>query len=214
MNKIQLDADIFLYKNNSMFDFFTILADLENSDCAENIWEISSQKNMDNTNLTDSSEIFTIKDTRVFLKSQKKIRNKAPFFDPYFDLINKQSDFHIKKLKLESALNSFALPFIIDYLKIKEQTAQMIKPWNICKNIKASEFVDDQSRKNTLHKNTMIICLSGEYSGGKIQFQDRVGNDLINLDEGDVIIYPSGSQWLHRFTPVTEGSQYLAITYF
>ena len=72
MNKVQLDTNILLYKNNSMFDFFTILKDLENSDCAENIWEISSQKNINNTSLTDSSETFTIKDTRVFLKSQKK----------------------------------------------------------------------------------------------------------------------------------------------
>ena len=72
MNKVQLDTDIFLYKDNSVFDFFTILKDLEDSDCAENVWEISSKKNINNTNLTDFSEIFTIKDTRVFLKSQKK----------------------------------------------------------------------------------------------------------------------------------------------
>jgi len=214
MNKIQLDTNILLYKNNSMFDFFTILKDLENSDCAENIWEISSQKNINNTSLTDSSETFTIKDTRVFLKSQKKIRNKAPFFDPYFDLISIQSEFHIKKLKLESVLNSFAFPFIVDYLKTEEQTAQTIKPWTICKNIKALEFIDDQSRKNTLHKNTIIICLNGDYSGGEIQFKDRVGNDPIILDEGDVIIYPSGSEWSHKFYPITTGSQYLAIAYF
>jgi len=214
MNKVQLDADIFLYKDNSMFDFFTILKDLENSDCAENIWEISSQKNINNTNLTDFSETFTIKDTRIFLKSQKKIKNKAPFFSPYFDPMNRQSELHIKKLKLESTLNSFALPFIIDYLKIKEQTAKTVKPWAICKNIKASEFIDDQSRNTALHKNTIIICLSSGYSGGEIQFKDRVGNDLITLDEGDVIIYPSGSEWSHKFYPVTTGSQYLAIAYF
>jgi rRNA-processing protein FCF1 len=45
MNKIQLDNNILLYKNNTMFDFFTILEDLENSDCAENVWQISSKKN-------------------------------------------------------------------------------------------------------------------------------------------------------------------------
>jgi hypothetical protein len=210
MNKIQLDNNILLYKNNTMFDFFTILEDLENSDCAENVWQISSKKNINSTNLIDFSEIFTIEDTRVFLKSQRKIRNTSP----YFDLIGKQSQFHTKKLKLESTLNSFALKFIIDYLQITEQKIQTIKSWTICKNIKASEFIDDQSRNNTPHNYTIIICLNGEYSGGEIQFKDRVGNDLITLNEGDVIIYPSGSEWPHKFYPVTAGDQYLAIAYF
>ena len=210
MNKIQLDSDIFLYKNNSMFDFFTILTDLENSDCAENIWQISSQKNIDNTNLTDSSEIFTIKDTRIFLKSQIKIQPHSP----YFNLVDKQSSLHIKKLKLEDSLNSFAFPFILDYLTIKEQKIKTIKQWTICKNIKASEFIHDQSRNDALHNNTIIICLNSEFSGGEIQFKDRVGNDLITLNEGDVIIYPSGSEWSHKFYPITTGSQYLAIAYF
>jgi hypothetical protein len=210
MDKIQLDADILLYKNNTMFDFFTILKDLEDSDCAENIWQISSKKNINNTNLTDSSEIFIIQDTRIFLQSQRKIRSKSS----YFNLTNKQSEFHIKKLKLESTLNSFAFPFIIDYLEVMEQKVSTIKQWTICKNIKVSEFIDDQSRNNTPHNYTIIICLNGEYSGGEIQFKDRVGNDLITLNEGDVIIYPSGSEWPHKFYPVTAGNQYLAIAYF
>jgi hypothetical protein len=210
MNKIQLDTDIFLYKNNEMFDFFTILKDLENLDCAENMWQISSKKNINNTNLTDSSEIFTIEDTRVFLNSQKKITSKSP----YFNLMKAQSKFHIKKLKLESALDSFAIQFILDYLKTAEQKIQTIKPWTICKNIKASEFVDDQNKNGILHKNTIIISLNSGYSGGEIQFKDRVGNDLVTIDEGDVIIYPSGSEWSHKFYPVTAGDQYLAIAYF
>lgn len=74
MNKIQLDNDILLYKNNTMFDFLTILTDLENSDCTENMWQISSKKNINNTNLTDYSEVFTIQDTRVFKISKKNKR--------------------------------------------------------------------------------------------------------------------------------------------
>jgi|APGre2960657468_1045069.scaffolds.fasta_scaffold07346_6 hypothetical protein len=210
MNTTQLDTDILLYKNNSMFDFFTILQDLESSDCAENIWQISSQKNINSTNLTDSSETFTIRDTRVFLKSQIKIQPHSP----YFNLTDKQSSLHIKKLKLENTLNSFAFPFILNYLTIKEQKIKTIKQWTICKNIKASEFIDDQSRNDLLHNNTIIICLNGGYSGGEIQFKDRVGNDPITLNEGDVIIYPSGSDWSHKFYPITTGSQYLAIAYF
>jgi hypothetical protein len=210
MNKVELDKNILLYKNNTIFNFLTILEDLENLNCAENIWQISSKKNLNNTNLTDSSEIFNIHDTRVFLKSQRKITKKSP----YFDLIDKQSEFNIKKLKLESALNSFAFEFIVDYLKITEQKIQTIKAWTICKNIKASEFVDSQSRNDELHNNTIIICLNSGYSGGEIQFKDRVGNDLITLDEGDVIIYPSVIEWSHKFYPVTLGNQYLAIAYF
>ncbi len=210
MNKIQLDNDILLYKNNTMFDFLTILTDLENSDCTENMWQISSKKNINNTNLTDYSEVFTIQDTRVFLKSQRKIRDTSI----YFDLIGKQSKFHIKKLKLESSLNLFGFQFISDYLETAEKKVKTIKSWTICKNIKASEFIDDQSRNNTPHNYTIIICLNGEYSGGEIQFKDRVGNDLIKLNEGDVIIYPSGSEWPHKFYPVTAGDQYLAIAYF
>jgi hypothetical protein len=210
MNTTQLDTDILLYKNNSMFDFFTILQDLESSDCAENIWQISSQKNINSTNLTDSSETFTIRDTRVFLKSQIKIQPHSP----YFNLTDKQSSLHIKKLKLENTLNSFAFPFILNYLTIKEQKIKTIKQWTICKNIKVSEFIDDQSRNDLLHNNTIIICLNGEFSGGEVQFKNRIGNDLITLNEGDVIIYPSGSEWPHKFYPVTAGNQYLAIAYF
>lgn len=210
MNIVQLDSDISLYKNNQIFDFAQILENLENSDCAENIWQISSKKNINNTNLTDSSEIFTIEDTRVFLKSQRKIRDTSV----YFDLIQKQAALHVKKIKLEGFLNSFAFPFIMDYLQTKEKTIHTIKPWTICKNIKASEFIDDQSRNNILHQNTIIICLSDEHSGGQLQFKNRVGNDLISLSLGDVIVYPSGNEWLHKFYPVTEGTQYLAIAYF
>ena len=210
MKKTQLDDKIILYKENEIFDFFDILKKIEDQESTENVWQLSSPNNINNTDLTNKSEILVLEDTRIFLNSQKITKYPAP----HFGLVNRQSEFNIKKLKLKNCLISFSLPFILEYLEETEQTIQNIKPWVICKNIKSENFISNEARNEISHKNTIIICLSKEHSGGGVQFRDRVGNETTPLNEGDVLIYPSGTDYSHKIYPAVTGDQYLAVTYF
>lgn len=210
MEKIQLDDKIILYKENKIFDFFDILKKIEDQESTENVWQLSSPNNINNTDLTNKGEILVLEDTRIFLNSQKISKYPAS----HFSLVNKQSEFNIKKLKLKNCLISFSLPFILEYLEETEQTIQTIKPWIVCKNIKNENFISDESKNDIANKNTIIVCLSKEHSGGGVQFKDRVGNEITPLNEGDVLIYPSGVDYSHKIYPVTTGDQYLAVSYF
>ena len=60
----------------------------------------------------------------------------------------------------------------------------------------------------------MLVFLNDGYEGGGLHFKDRIGNEAITFKSGDVLIYPSNEEYLHKALPITDGIQYVAITYF
>lgn len=187
MNKKQLDNEIYIYLNNEIPDQLTVLSEIENKVCNENIWQISNSKNINNTSLTDNRKILYLYQMNSFLGKDKR--------------------------KLKEFLNEFIFPFIMDYLNTALIAKTNVRTWTICQNLNDADFYYDKSRNEVKNSYTVLVFLNDNYIGGEVQFKDRLGNELISFKTGDVLIYPSNEEYLHKAMPVTSGTQYVAITY-
>ena len=57
---------------------------------------------------------------------------------------------------------------------------------------------------------TLFLTPPADYDGGELVFELQSGPRSVKLDEGQAIIYPSGT--IHRVNPVTRGVRYAAVT--
>lgn len=187
MNIKKLDSEIILYQNNTLPDVINLIEEINIKQSQDNVWQIASNYNTNNTNIVTNSEILYLNPGDSFLSEKREI---------------------------SELLNEYSLPFILNYLSDLELSIKSIKPWTICKNIKNYEFHSGETKNNIKHQYCVIIFLNDQYIGGGLHFKDRIGNELVTFNTGDVIIYPSNEEYLHRTFPITDGTQYVAITYF
>ena len=52
---------------------------------------------------------------------------------------------------------------------------------------------------------TLFLSAPDEYDGGELEIEGPFGAQVVKLDAGDMVLYPSSS--LHRVTPVTRGAR-------
>lgn len=52
---------------------------------------------------------------------------------------------------------------------------------------------------------TLFLCEPDEYEGGELEIEGTFGLQVVKLEAGDLVLYPSSS--LHRVTPVTKGAR-------
>lgn len=52
---------------------------------------------------------------------------------------------------------------------------------------------------------TLFLSEPDEYDGGELEIETEFGAQVVKLDAGDMVLYPSSS--LHRVTPVTRGAR-------
>ena len=72
MNKKQLDNEIYIYLNNEIPDQLIVLSEIENKVCNENVWQISNNKNINNTSLTDDRKILYLYQMNSSLGKDKR----------------------------------------------------------------------------------------------------------------------------------------------
>jgi hypothetical protein len=194
-----LDEKIILYSSELQIDYLSYLNKITEKAVEENIWQISSIKNINETDITANSKIFYL-----------------PPFDNFFLNLNYNflDNVNEEKAKFRLFLNKNILPYILDYSKRFDLKINNIHPWSICENINNDEFHNDEIRNNFKNEHTVVVALNDNYEGGYIQFENRIGNELITMTTGQVLIYPSSDEYRHKEFPVTSGAKYNAITYF
>ena len=57
---------------------------------------------------------------------------------------------------------------------------------------------------------TLFLSAAAEYDGGELVFELESGPRSVKLEQGQAIIYPSGT--IHRVDPVTRGARYAVVT--
>jgi hypothetical protein len=201
MKKTVLDNYVVLYSNNKTTDFVELIEKIELQESNDPVWYFSAPNNIDDTNHTIN---------------QKNIKLSIP--DNLFPFISnsvslKENTF-IKKNNLKYALNSYAFLFLYDYINDYELSIKKIKNWDIYEQINDTEFHYDKNRDGRKHSYTIIIALNDGYTGGEIVFENRIGNEHISMSKGDVLIYPSNAQYMHKELKVTSGKKYMAISHF
>lgn len=71
------------------------------------------------------------------------------------------------------------------------------------------QYIFDGNRKG-IPILTVLICLNNDYNGGElIMFDD----ERIELNAGDVVIFPSSFLYPHKITPIIEGTRYSCVSW-
>ena len=197
-----LDDKIVLYYENKETDYVSLIENVCNKTINRNVWELSSNKNNQDTDLTLNNKIFYLPNFDNLFNWWRKSNNNI------FDNGGKE------KGKLRNLLNQNILPFIVEYIRRFELEITEIKKWSICEDLNTDNFYSDVSRNEIQNNYTVIVFLNDNYTGGEVQFENRVGNDLIKIAKGGVLIYPSTEEYKHKNLQVTSGTKYVAVTYF
>ena len=200
MNKRFLDNYVVLYSGNKDHNLFNLILDIENEQSATNVWEFAGMSNITNTDHIVGQKVINLFNMAIQEES-----------NPY-RLIDEK--LITKKNKLKHELNKYSFNFLLDYIEEYELLVKKIKEWSIYEQISGSNFHNDKDRDGRKHSYTILIALNDDYTGGEIQFDNRIGNECIKMSKGDILIYPSNDNYRHKENIVTSGKKYLAIAYF
>jgi hypothetical protein len=203
MNKIFLDNFIVLYSNNKNKNFIELLKEINDEPSIKNAWSISSLSNIRNTDHVVNQKIIDLPKEDNFILNSKNT-----------SLLMNNTGQCIKKSNLKYEIQDYIFPFLYDYIKEYELLVKKIKDFKICEQTQSSNFHNDLCKDGKNHFYTIIIALNDDYVGGEIQFENRIGNEIIKLSAGDVLIYPANNDYKHRELEVTSGTKYTAIAYF
>ena len=201
MKKTALDNFVILYSDNDSKNFMDYLNKLEDQISIDDLWSFSSSKNINYTDHTINQKVL-------------RINTADNLFYFVNNLVSVKEEMFIKKNNLKYELNSYSFPFLLDYINEYELSIKKIKNWNIYEQINETEFHYDKNRDGRKHSYTIIIALNDGYTGGEIVFENRIGNEHISMSKGDVLIYPSNAQYMHKELKVTSGNKYMAISHF
>jgi hypothetical protein len=201
MKKTVLDNFVILYSENNSKDFINYLNNLENQTSVDYLWGFSSLNNLSDTDHINNQKVLkllTADNLYYFVNNSISIKEEVL----------------IKKNNLKYELNNYSFTFLLDYINEYELSIKKIKNWTIYEQINETSFHYDQNRDGLKHSYTVLIALNDGYTGGEINFENRIGNENIKMARGDVLIYPSNNKYLHKELEVTSGNKYVAIAHF
>ena len=110
-----------------------------------------------------------------------------------------------------SLINTMVLNYT-QYLKINITTAIVFDYMQKTNNIRIMRYEEGQEIKDHLdigganHRASCTINLNSNYEGGEFSFFS--GKHLLNLKEGEGMIFPAEQIWIHGVRPVTKGTRY------
>jgi hypothetical protein len=148
--------------------------------------------------------------------STKYLLNKKYHMEDNFLCLNLSDNYKNPEFK---EITDFAFSLIktmvlnyTQYLKIKITPAIVSDYMYLTKNIRIMRYKEGQEIKDHLDlgtSNTRASCtinLNSNYEGGEFSFFS--GKHLLNLKEGEGIIFPAEQIWIHGVRPVTKGTRY------
>ena len=98
------------------------------------------------------------------------------------------------------------------YLKINITPAIVCEFMQKTNNIRIMRYKEGQGIKdhldigNTNNRASCTINLNSNYEGGEFSFFS--GKHLLNLKEGEGMVFPAEQIWIHGVRPVTKGTRY------
>ena len=186
-----LGNNIFMY-NNVMGEDLDILKEVDSIFVNYNIGFADSTMNAGDYDKSLRSctvfSLYTNKEEDADYNNLKKILNK----------------------KIDIAVSKCILDFIKKTgIKIKER-----EPWEVLKYEKG-QMVTWHCDDGEVHpsKVSFVYYINDDYEGGEIQFKNKVYTMPIKPSKDSLIIFPSGTDYIHRVLPVTEGTKYSVISF-
>jgi hypothetical protein len=122
-------------------------------------------------------------------------------------------DLRLEKVKLNQKIISQTSLALIDF--IKEYGFKIVEreAWELLSY--------EETQKLTWHSDngaphpclvSMVYYLNDDYEGGEVEFKDHIGTPF-KPSAGDLLIFPSSVDYVHRVLPITSGRKYAAISF-
>ena len=122
-------------------------------------------------------------------------------------------DARLEKVKLNQKIISQTSLALINFIKEYEFKIVEREPWELLSY--------EETQKLTWHSDngdphpclvSLVYYLNDDYEGGEVEFKDHIGTPF-KPSAGDLLIFPSSVQYVHRVLPITSGRKYAAISF-
>jgi hypothetical protein len=118
-----------------------------------------------------------------------------------------------EKVKLNQRIVSQTSLALIDFIREYGFTITEREHWELLSY--------EETQKLTWHADngaphpclvSMVYYLNDDYEGGEVEFKDHIGTPF-KPSAGDLLIFPSSVDYVHRVLPITSGRKYAAISF-
>lgn len=122
-------------------------------------------------------------------------------------------DARLEKVKLNQKIISQTSLALIDFIKEYGFKITEREPWELLSY--------EETQKLTWHSDngdphpclvSLVYYLNDDYEGGEVEFKDHIGTPF-KPSAGDLLIFPSSVDYVHRVLPITSGRKYAAISF-
>lgn len=192
-----LDNNIILYRGIVSESLIEDIENLENMYSSYNVWEKSSLGNLKNNRHTDNNSVIYLPSGDVVITS---------------DMIN--IEILEKLFDIRNIIQDYAFESIIDYKNHFDLSIKKQRFWTLVSQKEETIYHHDNDNDGDKYLYSIIVFLNNNYSGGEFYFKDRIGNEPIITYPGDILIYPTSKEYLHKENQVTFGTKYYAVSYF
>lgn len=119
----------------------------------------------------------------------------------------------VAKDKLNSKINRQVFQAVLDYCKTYDIKISYRESWELLSYA--------ETQKLTWHADngdvhpcqiSFVYYFNDDYEGGEVEFKDFIGKPY-KPDAGDLLIFPSSVEYVHRVLPIISGIKYNAISF-
>lgn len=119
----------------------------------------------------------------------------------------------IAKDRLNAKINRQVFGAVLDYCKTYDYKITYRESWELLSY--------EKTQKLTWHADngdvhpcqiSFVYYFNDEYSGGEVEFKDFIGKPY-KPNAGELLIFPSSAEYVHRVLPITNGIKYNAISF-
>lgn len=192
-----LDSKVFLYKNNIDNELINAIEKINTIESIHNVWEVASYGNIKNNE-------------HVY---EKKIIN-LPVGNVLYPVALNMTKINDHIFNIKNMLEDLFLPCILDYAYNNDIKIKKHKHFTVCAQDTNSLIHNDLDKDGDKYSTAALMLINDDFVGGDLYFENRIGNQSIKMHAGDIIIYPTNSQYPHYESPITDGIKYTAISYF
>ena len=196
MNKKELADKIVVY--NDFFDNPMIFMEE-----AKNIFNQFPKLNFKPATINNHEYNTDLRSCTVFSLNTQNIDH-----DSVFGIGSKKAKNNLNKL-----IDRKTFACINDYMKEYNFSTKYREPWEL--------LTYEQTQKLTWHSDhgevhpcqvSFVYYFNDNYTGGEVEFKDYIGKPY-KPNAGDLLIFPSSPDYIHRVLPIESGIKYNAISF-
>lgn len=196
MNKIELDNKIVVY--SGFFDEpMTFVEE------ANNIFKNFPSLSFKPATINNHDYNTDLRSCTVF-----SLNTENPQHDSMFGIGSKLAKNNLNKL-----INRKVFNCVNDYMKSYNFVVKYREPWELLSYEKTQKLTW-HSDHGEVHpcQVSFVYYFNDDYIGGEVEFKNHIGSPY-KPNAGDLLIFPSSPDYLHRVLPIESGIKYNAISF-